>query len=658
MPVTEKYSPQHPVRVVTAASLFDGHDAAINVMRRIIQGTGAEVVHLGHNRSVAEIVQAAVAEDAQAVAVSSYQGGHNEFFRYMRDLLDEQGARHVRIYGGGGGVIVPDETAALQDYGISRIYSPEDGRLLGLQGMINDLVEGSDFDPLALELGEQGILGLRDGRFTAEVGPEQPLAVARLISLIENRERLPAELADPLQRWLTEHPADGAPAVFGVTGTGGAGKSSLVDELITRLLRDQPAKHVAVVSVDPSKRRTGGALLGDRIRMNSLSSSRVFMRSLATRGAQAEVSAATGDVLDLLKRVGFDLLILETSGIGQGDSAVVDLSDVTAYVMTAEYGASSQLEKIDMIDYADLLVLNKFEQKGAEDALRDVRKQYRRSHELFVEPPDEELPVFGTIASRFNDLGVTALYHAIVEHLKGRGDGRDWASTLPVPGVRASASHESLIPAPRARYLSDIADTVRGYKERAEGQIAAAGDREALRRALELVGARDELQAKLTEVSAGLTAESVALLDEWPALREAYAGDTFSYSVRGREFTVPLAATSLAGSRIARVTLPPFRSEAEVLRFRLLENLPGHFPFTASVFPFRRQGEAPKRQFAGEGPPIRTNERFHYLSRDDEAKRLSTAFDSVTLYGEDPDERPDIWARWARAASASPPWTT
>ena len=637
-----KYRPQHAVRVVTAAALFDGHDAAINVMRRILQATGAEVIHLGHNRGAAEVVDAAVEEDAQAIAVSSYQGGHNEYFKYMKDLLRERGAGHVLLFGGGGGVIVPREIEELQDYGIQRIYSPEDGRKLGLQGMINDLLQSADFDPVARV---DEVLSRSDGAFD-NVDPARPVTVARLLTLVENRERLPPELCAALDGWfarraLAQDPEDVAPIV-GFTGTGGAGKSSLVDELLNRFLRDFPDRRVAVVSIDPSKRRSGGALLGDRIRMNSLRDPRIFMRSLATRGG-GTTPACTAEVLRALRISGFDLVLLETPGIGQGDSAVVDLVDVSGYVMTPEYGAPSQLEKIDMIDFADLVVINKFETKGSEDALRDVRKQYRRAHELFGDSPtDEELPIFGTIASRFNDAGITALYCALIRRL-GEGSER-WISSIPDPGLRATPKHEALIPGKRARYLAEIADCVRGYKRQAEEQAQRAHEVQALRTAAELTGDAS-LSARADALWSELAAESRALLESWPALAEAYAQDQYTYSVRGKDVSVDARWTSLAGLSLPRVATPRLRDDGDRLRWLALDNVPGRFPFTAGLFPFRRAAEAPKRMFAGEGPPRRTNARFKLLTEGEAAHRLSTAFDSVTLYGEDPHERPDIWGK-------------
>ena len=653
-----KYKPEHPIRVVTAASLFDGHDAAINVMRRILQSTGAEVIHLGHNRSASDVVNAAIEEDAQAIAVSSYQGGHNEYFVFMRQLLDERGAPHIQLFGGGGGVIVPREIEALQAAGVTRIYSPEDGRQLGLQGMINDLLSSSDIDPVAQELTPSAVLSPSGGAFGQPIDASSPARLARLITLVERKDELSPELVQAIDGWKQlrrEALVQAAPVpVIGITGTGGAGKSSLLDELLTRFLRDWPDRRAAVICVDPSKRRTGGALLGDRIRMNALRSDRLFMRSLATRGSHSEVSAATSDVLDVAKLAGFDLVVLETAGIGQGDSDVVDLSDLCLYVMTPEYGAPSQLEKIDMIDFADLLVLNKYERKGALDALRDVRKQYRRSHDLWdAELSDEELPVFGTIASRFNDDGVSALYGAIMQRLDAGAAGH-WASSLPAPGVCASSARDAIVPGDRIRYLAEIADCVRSYKRAAREHGALAAKREMFlftrdRFAGMSTDVAFAVENELNRVERQLGEHSLALLAEWPALRERYAQDEFTYQVRGRDISVPTANQSLAGLRLPKVATPDFLGDGDTLRWLLLEGVPGRFPFTAGLFPFRREAEAPKRMFAGEGPPRRTNDRFKLLTEGEAVHRLSTAFDSVTLYGEDPDERPDIFGKVGEA---------
>lgn len=629
------YRPRHPVRVVTATSLYDGHDAAINIVRRILQDSGAEVIHLGHNRSVTDIVDAAIQEDAQAIAASSYQGGHIEFFTYMIDLLRERGAGHIRVFGGGGGVIIPSEIRRLEDYGVAKIYSPEDGRSLGLQGMINHLLETVD---RPIDLASVPALAPR-------LSPEAHGAVARYITAMEqaknSRPEFAAELYAPLKGRIGHAP------VLGVTGTGGAGKSSTVDELLLRFLHDFPQKTIAVLSVDPSRKRTGGALLGDRIRMNALDNPRVYMRSLATRDTHSEICASLQECIDVAKAAGFDLVIVETAGIGQGDAAVVPYCAVALYVMTAEYGAASQLEKIDMLDFADLVVINKFDRKGAEDAFRDVRKQVQRNKRWF-DRPLEDMPVYGAIASRFNDDGLTALYHGLLDALNAKC-GVDWASPRPRPSSKTSASPSVIVPGDRVRYLAEIAECVRGYHAWAEKQ---AGVATAVWR---LDGARED--ATLSEsAKAELAARRAALWDEldgrckrllegWPALRDRYGADEFVYAVRGKEVRTPLHRTSLSGTRIPRVALPRYENPGDLLRCLLKENLPGAFPFTAGVFPFKRDDEDPTRMFAGEGDAARTNARFHYLSRNSPAKRLSTAFDSVTLYGQDPDIRPDIYGK-------------
>jgi len=611
----ERAAPTRPPRFVTAASLYDGHDASINIMRRVLQDQGVEVIHLGHNRSAAEIVDAAIQEDADAIAVSSYQGGHNEFFRYMHDLLRERGAPWIRIFGGGGGVIVPDEIAALHDYGIDRIYSPEDGRALGLEGMIRDMIERTRE------------AGGRARAVASAAAATLPLRLTRV------------ELGEAVEARA------GAAPVVGITGTGGAGKSSLTDELVRRLVLDFPDRRFAVLSVDPTKRRTGGALLGDRIRMNAVHHPRVYMRSFATRESGAELPAAIRGALDLVRGDGFDLVLLETSGIGQGDSGIVEVADLSVYVMTSEYGAASQLEKIDMIDYADIVVLNKFDRGGSLDAIRDVRKQYRRSRKLFSPTiPDESLPVFGTVASHFNDTGVEKFYLHLLGRLAERG--RDW-SPAAERELGSGLERSGAIPAERSGYLREVAAAVREYKRSVEEQVGIARDAAALARAGELVAepTRAELRRLAEETRARLPAESQRLLAQWPALAERYRADELRYSVRGQERRESLRFESLAGSSIPRIALPRFDDEGSLLRFLLLENLPGSFPYTGGVFPFRRREELPKRMFAGEGPPERTNERFHYLCRGEPAHRLSTAFDSVTLYGEDPDERPDIYGK-------------
>ena len=629
----EAYRPKHSVRLVTAAALFDGHDAAINIMRRLLQASGAEIVHLGHNRGVAEIVEAAIEEDAQGVAITSYQGGHVEFFTYLRQLLDERGAKHVRIYGGGGGVIVPSEIEELHRRGIDRIFSPEDGRRMGLQGMIDVVLEGCDFDA--------GEAALAD-----DADPHQRLA--RAITLIELGRKRPAIEWASAREARAAGVTNAAPVV-GLTGTGGAGKSSLTDELVLRFVHDFPDKRVAVICVDPTKRRTGGALLGDRIRFNTAKHPRVYLRSLATRGARGEVSEALRDVLSTVQESGaFDLIFLETAGIGQGDSAVVELCDLSLYVMTAEYGAPSQLEKIEMLDYADLVAVNKFSRRGSEDALRAVRKQYLRNQKLFGTPP-EELPVFGTSAADFHDSGVNALYGHLIAKLVDRL-GLDWQSRYPAGPERTTDGGGHAIPAQRERYLAEIAASVRGYRSWAEEQADLAADLEAVERALKVLDGRstaahEDLTAEGERLRARLDPESLRVLEEWPQWEAAYRADRYSYEVRGRDVVVDNYRETLSGTRVSKVALPRYRGWGDRLLWRLTENVPGEFPYSGGVFPFKRTQEDPTRMFAGEGPAERTNRRFHYLAAGQQAKRLSTAFDSITLYGEDPDERPDIYGK-------------
>ncbi len=634
----EIYQPQHPVRIVTATSLFDGHDASINIMRRILQASGVEVIHLGHNRSVEEIVRAALQEDAQGVAITSYQGGHMEFFTYLRERLDKEGLRHVKIYGGGGGTIVPREIEALHEAGIDRIFSPDDGRELGLQGMINDVVRGCDFDVSTVEVSANGSF--------------QPLA--RRITRVElSGDGRPGKVGPP------EAEAEKRAPVVGLTGTGGAGKSSLTDELVRRFLADFEDKTVAVISVDPTRRRTGGALLGDRIRMNSLKSPQVFMRSLATRGAKGELSTSLSGVVAEARRE-FDLVLVETAGIGQGDSAIADVCDLSLYVMTSEYGAPSQLEKIEMLDYADLVAINKFTRRGSEDALRDVRKQYQRNHRLFDTPP-EELPIFGTSAAQFNDSGVNALYAHLVRVLDERLD-LGWQSRQPAAGRRVTDTAKAIIPQGRERYLADVAETCREYRAWAEDQATVAGEVEALRVALHHLGAPlagnwdpipeaadptlpPALVVEHNRLLERLDPHCRATLEGWKSWDEAYQGEEYSYTVRDREIRVENYKPSLSGTPIRKVARPPYRGAADRLRWRLLENVPGEFPYTAGVFPFKRQAEDPTRMFAGEGPSERTSRRFHLLADGQPAKRLSTAFDSLTLYGEDPGRRPDVYGK-------------
>ncbi len=648
---SDVYQPSNRLRFVTATSLFDGHDAAINLMRRILQSSGCEVIHLGHDRPAEEVVDAAIEEDAHGIAVSSYQGGHIEYFQYMKDLLDAKGAPHIRVFGGGGGVIVPEEIEQLHAYGITRIYSPEDGRTMGLQGMINDMMQRADVDPVAVETGgDGGLLPLEqeNGRWTiaGDIDASQPVVLARVLTLVERMEELPPSLRDALHERISNASAASAVPVIGFTGTGGSGKSSLVDEIVHRFLRDEPDRKLAIVSIDPSKWQGGGALLGDRIRMNAIGGPRVTMRSLATRGAQGALSAATADVIGALKATGFDLILVETSGIGQSDRSIVDVSDRSVYVMTQEFGAHTQLEKINMIDAADLVVLNKYDRRGSADALKAVRKQVRRSRLMF-DPSvgDEELPVFGTIASRFNDDGVNAFYHALCQLLV-QDTGRDWATSLDAPVGKVSSDRGAIIPPARIRYLAEIATRCRDHRRQAEQQARVARQLWQLREVQSDLGGNDDveraLRKRIRHWEDELTRESQTLLDDWDELTAAYCGDTYTYQVRGRDITVDLANESLSGSRIPKVALPRLEDPGAVLRWRMLENLPGHFPYTAGIYPFKRTQEDPKRQFAGEGPPEQTNRRFHYLTADDGVARLSTAFDSATLYGNDPDERPDI----------------
>jgi isobutyryl-CoA mutase len=617
----ELHVPEHPVRFVTAASLFDGHDAAINIMRRILQRQGAEVIHLGHNRSVDEVVSAAIQEDVQGVAVSSYQGGHIEYFTYLVELLRERGAGHVRVYGGGGGVIVPREIELLHTRGVSRIFSPEDGQRLGLPGMINSMIRECDVD-LAASQPESF-----DGLFTGE-----PATLARTLTFAE-AGRLPSGLDLTPRR---------AVPVLGITGTGGSGKSSLTDELVRRFRLDQEDKlRIAVLAVDPTRRRGGGALLGDRIRMNSLSGDRVFVRSMATRGTDSSLPERLGDMIGVLKAAGFDLVIVETPGIGQGDAGIVPFVDRSLYVMTPEFGAASQLEKIDMLDFADVVAINKFERRGADDARRDVGRQLVRNREAFG-ASWEDMPVFGTSAATFNDDGVTALYHHVRDLLAKDGLAvRE--SRLRRPERKTSSDYAAIIPPQRVRYLSEIAETVRGYHADTAEYVDAARRRQHLRTARELVG--DAVDEALQRAEDELPAGSAALLDEWPQVVEAYSGDEMVVKVRDKELHTQLTRETLSGSKVPRVALPRFTEDAELLRFLRSENLPGRFPFTAGVFPFKREGEDPGRMFAGEGDAFRTNRRFKLLSEHSEAKRLSTAFDSVTLYGRDPDTRPDVYGK-------------
>src|SRR3954468_24649953 len=611
------HQPAHPVRFVTAASLFDGHDASINIMRRILQRQGAEVIHLGHNRSVDEVVTAAIQEDVQGVAVSSYQGGHVEYFTYLVELLRERGAGHVKVYGGGGGVIVPREIALLHSRGVSRIFSPEDGQRLGLPGMIDLMIRECDVD---LAVAPASFDGLHTG---------DPATVARALTLAENGRLPEVHLAGPRRRVR----------VLGITGTGGSGKSSLTDELLRRFRRDQEDKlRIAVLAVDPTRRRGGGALLGDRIRMNALDGGRVFFRSMATRGAGGQLPERLADVIAVLQAAAFDLVVVETPGIGQGDADIVPFVDRALYVMTPEFGAASQLEKIDMLDFADAVAINKFERRGAEDARRDVGRQLVRNREEFG-ATWEDMPVFGTSAATFNDEGVTALY----QHLRGLLLGEEVSGRLPHTDRRTSAPHAAVIPPAKVRYLADVAETVRDYHAATAKAVDAARVRQHLRTARKLVG--ESVDQALAEAEEALPTADAELLDGWAQTVKDYAGDELVVRVRDKKVRTALTRETLSGSRIPRVALPRYTEDAELLRFLRSENLPGRFPFTAGVFNFKREGEDPARMFAGEGDAFRTNRRFKILSADSDAKRLSTAFDSVTLYGRDPDTRPDVYGK-------------
>jgi isobutyryl-CoA mutase len=637
------YRPAHKVRFVTAASLFDGHDAAINIMRRILQGMGAEVIHLGHNRSVDEVVTAALQEDVQGIAVSSYQGGHVEYFKYMVDLLRQRGGEHVQVFGGGGGVIVPAEIRELHEYGVARIYSPEDGQKMGLQGMIGEMVMRCDKDLASLAPRDLAAIQGQEERHWR--------ALSQLITALEAGRADPELLKAIRMQADTRHVP-----VLGVTGTGGAGKSSLTDELIRRLRLDQDDRlRIAVISIDPSRRKSGGALLGDRIRMNAINpwqqGPRVYMRSLATRDFGSEISAALPDVVAACKAAGFDLVIVETSGIGQGDAAIVPHVDIPLYVMTPEFGAASQLEKIDMLDFAEFVAINKFDRKGAPDALRDVAKQVQRNREAFGKRP-EEMPVFGTMAARFNDDGVTALYQALKPRLQELGLPLQ-AGRLPQVNVRHSTNQTPVLPPQRTRYLAEIADTLRGYKKKARAQAVLAREIQQLRASAEMLRVGKPDKARAAEAADDLAvqreqqqdAAARKLLAQWPAMQQAYAGDEYVVKIRDREIRTRLTHKSLSGTTIRKVSLPTFEDHGEILKWLMLENVPGSFPYTAGTFAFKRENEDPTRMFAGEGDPFRTNRRFKLLSAGMPAKRLSTAFDSVTLYGNDPDLRPDIYGK-------------
>ncbi|MCD6526657.1 MAG: cobalamin-dependent protein [Desulfuromonas sp.] len=625
--------PTHKLRFVTATSLFDGHDVSINIVRRILQASGVEVVHLGHNRSVDEIVTAAIQEDAHGINISSYQGGHVEFFKYTMDMLRERDAGHIKVFGGGGGVIIPEEIAEIESYGVTKIFSPEDGRRMGLQGMIDFMLQQCN---VSLE---------RDPEEELQKLQHQDVrSINTIISLAEDSVHTGSEAGYAKLRERVKGMVKPVPVV-GLTGTGGAGKSSLCDELVLRFLRDFPDKSVAILAVDPSRQRTGGALLGDRIRMNSIAGKRVYMRSLATRDSHSELSLAISDALDVVRASGFDLVIVETSGIGQGDASVVPICDLSLYVMTSEFGAPTQLEKIDMLDFADLIAINKFERKGAEDALRNVKKQYRRNRNLF-ESPDEQIPVYGTIASQFNDPGVSVLYLALLAGLNEKKN-LDWQSKLKVED--GDSLSKTVISSDRIHYLGEIVQAVRSYRKKVVSQGAVASTLYQLQATMDQLeggsAAAIEVAGLIEKSTSELHTESRQLIGCWDELKQAYSQDVLVTKVRDKEIRTELFSTSLSGTRIPRVCLPHYSDHGDLLRWLMLENLPGFFPYTAGVFPFKRAEEDPKRQFAGEGSPERTNKRFHYLCQDDGAKRLSTAFDSVTLYGADPDYPPDIYGK-------------
>jgi methylmalonyl-CoA mutase len=650
------YKPKNKIRIVTAASLFDGHDAAINIMRRIIQSTGVEVIHLGHDRSVEEVVNTAIQEDANAIALTSYQGGHNEYFKYMYDLLQEKGAPQIKIFGGGGGVILPSEIKDLMDYGITRIYSPDDGRKMGLQGMINDMIEKSDFNVADLHIPDVKNIKNKDVN-----------TIARYISLAENKSK-EFEKA-------TNFSKNSTIPVLGITGTGGAGKSSLVDELVRRFLADFPEKEIAIVSVDPSKRKTGGALLGDRIRMNAIKNDRVYMRSLATRQSNLALSKHVSHAIEVLQEAKYDLIILETSGIGQSDTEITEHSDISLYVMTPEYGAATQLEKIDMLDFADLIALNKFDKRGALDALRDVKKQYMRNHNLWDTPMDN-MPVYGTIASQFNDPGMNSLYRAIMNKIVSKYK-LDWSSSFEI--TSEMSEKQFIIPPNRTRYLSEITENNRNYDKIAREQQKIAQKLYGIYQTICSVIASETKQSHLNENGLNedlITSEAKQTVDKeflsllfkefarvkmdlnphnwlqiynWDAKKQRYQNEVYTFKVRDKEINIKTHSTSLSQLQIPKISLPKYEAWGDVLYWILSENVPGEFPFAAGIYPFKRTGEDPTRMFAGEGGPERTNRRFHYVSAGMDAKRLSTAFDSVTLYGNDPDVRPDIYGKIGNA---------
>lgn len=623
------YEPVNKLRVITATSLFDGHDATINIIRRILQSSGCEVIHLGHNKSVDEIVNYAIQEDVQAIAVTSYQGGHLEFYKYMYDLLQERGCGHIKIFGGGGGVILPEEQEELHKYGIARIYSPDDGRKMGLQGMINDLIKKCDFP-----LGNNGVE-------LEQVKKREPYSIATLISKVEN---FPDQANGLMETVRSEARKSNAP-VIGMTGTGGAGKSSMVDEIIRRFNDRYPKLNVGIVSVDPTRRKGGGALLGDRIRMNAINHPNVYMRSLATRSQNQALSSHVKDAVDILKFAGYDIIILESSGIGQSGTEIIDQSDVYFYVMTPEYGAATQLEKIAMLDYADIVALNKFDKQGALDALRDIKKQYQRNHMRFEEPL-ENMPVYGTVASQYNNEGVNILFHELVRIVSEKTDFKFPGNEME---LRTSHNNKEVVPSKRVRYLSEIAETIRNYNSEVDAKAEVANRLQSLITAAEELtgnyGFGEQLDEKIKTLKQELGTENLEILEHWEAKKQRYRDEHYTYKVRGKEIKVETHVETLSHSRIPKVSLPKYTAWGDILKWNLKENVPGEFPYAAGVFPFKREFEDPTRMFAGEGGPERTNKRFHYLSKDQKAKRLSTAYDSVTLYGSNPDLRPDIYGK-------------
>ena len=626
----QPYQPKHKIRIVTAASLFDGHDAAINVMRRIIQATGVEVIHLGHDRSVEEVVNCAIQEDVQAIAMTSYQGGHTEYFKYMYDLLKQKGCEHIKIFGGGGGTILPSEIEELQNYGITRIYSPDDGRAMGLQGMINDLVQKSDF-ATGINL---------NGELTHLTKDRDWKSIGKLISAVENNTPDASGIMTQVEVLIKNNNTP----VLGITGTGGAGKSSLVDELVRRFLIDFTDKTIAILSVDPSKRKTGGALLGDRIRMNAINNARVYMRSMATRQANLALSKHVDEAVKILKAAQFDLIILETSGIGQSDTEITEHSNVSLYVMTPEYGAASQLEKIDMLDFADLIAINKFDKRGAQDALRDVRKQFQRNHKLF-DVDTEKMPVFATIASQFNDPGTNQLYRHLMDTIKEKTKV-DLHSDFHITDEMSKKIF--IIPPQRTRYLAEISENNRAYDKKVIEQKTVAQNLYALHTSKAIVSdaeLKNKLEEEYQRVAKKIDNENLDLIHSWSKKLASYKDEYYIFKVRDKELKIKTHTESLSHLPIPKISLPKYEAWGDILQWQLQENVPGEFPFTAGIYPFKREEEDPTRMFAGEGGPERTNKRFHYVSLGMPAKRLSTAFDSVTLYGNDPDYRPDIYGK-------------